>query len=459
MIIRIIYLIFVLAYAGGGTSCNFRDPLITISDANPIQFWINGVETFNQKEVCSIAPICFCQKFECNDSIRIQLSDDNYAKGYKIKILNDVGSTILTDDFFRRLIYATEISNLQFSDYNPLGQTGFLAPWANGQSGAGQVGFAWTGTNTIKADASISHEANTGVLYQGRAAFSALGYPPGAYSITITANNQSSTAGASAPLESLLTIYGSDTGAAFSFTNLGATGTNTYPAAAQTSRTLTFTTTKYWKYIGFQWSKSGSSSNYYVVLTVNSIVINSAPGFDVSSAVYDYSFVPSAHGICNDQYQIEILDNADNSIVAYSDCISVKTSQDCTELITYYNSNNFADLDYSDESPSIVFYLRVDAVFFEEVYPEEMESIDLSDSQSVQLRSEVKRKKTLVLGYMPFYMHRKLQLVLAHDNVTIDGESWMKLDGYQITAGDKHYPLRKAQSLLTDKNYIQRNVL
>jgi len=148
-----------------------------------------------------------------------------------------------------------------------------------------------------------------------------------------------------------------------------------------------------------------------------------------------------------------------NSGITYkSDCISIKP-QVCTELITYSNSNPFDDIAYPEISPSSVFKLRVPAVFFEEEFPDEYESIDLSNSEIVQLSSEVKHKKLFDVGWMPFYMIQKLQLVLAHDNVIIQGKNWIKGDGMTKIQGNKRYPLRRTQFLLTDRDFIKRNVL
>ena len=49
--------------------------LMTISNANPIQFWVNGKLTYNEQEVCGINPACFCQPFNCDDEIKIQVTE------------------------------------------------------------------------------------------------------------------------------------------------------------------------------------------------------------------------------------------------------------------------------------------------------------------------------------------------------------------------------------------------
>lgn len=160
-----------------------------------------------------------------------------------------------------------------------------------------------------------------------------------------------------------------------------------------------------------------------------------------------------------DLVMIAYIDFNGGTNVKKSDCIEIKDSHDCSILINYSNSKTFAGIDYTDQSPNPEFSIRIPAIFFEEAFPDEHEEIDLSDSQSVRLMNKEKRQKKLDIGFMPFYMHQKLKLILAHDEVTIDGDSWIRTEPYEIADGNKRYPLRKASCSLTDKNYIVRNVL
>lgn len=49
---------------------------MTISDALPVQFWINGVATFNEAEEAGIEHTDFCQPFNADDEIKIQFTDE-----------------------------------------------------------------------------------------------------------------------------------------------------------------------------------------------------------------------------------------------------------------------------------------------------------------------------------------------------------------------------------------------
>lgn len=144
------------------------------------------------------------------------------------------------------------------------------------------------------------------------------------------------------------------------------------------------------------------------------------------------------------------------TVVAYSDCIDVRTEQECTKLITYTNSSNFDGIDYETANP--IFYLRVPAMFHEEDNPMTVEDLELSNDEIVILRQDIKEKRKLETGYMPNYMHKKLQKVLMHDTVTIDGDNWARRDAYE-TNPIKNYLLKMASVWLTKINSIDRNII
>lgn len=46
-----------------------------LSDSLPVQFWLTGYETYNEKELFGFNTRCFCQPWECGDEIKIQFQD------------------------------------------------------------------------------------------------------------------------------------------------------------------------------------------------------------------------------------------------------------------------------------------------------------------------------------------------------------------------------------------------
>lgn len=153
--------------------------------------------------------------------------------------------------------------------------------------------------------------------------------------------------------------------------------------------------------------------------------------------------------ISSDSEEIELL---------HSDCISVKDLHDCTELITYDNTVNFDGLVFETSgSPSGgPFYLRVPAQFWKENNPQTQEDHELSNGEVVTLRQTIQEKKLLELGYMPNYMHKKLQKILMMDSILIDGEYWKKRDEYE-SENINRYGLKRAKVWLTKYDSVKKN--
>lgn len=74
--------------------CNYCFTM-EISDSIPIQFWINGQETFNENPECGLTEVCFCQPFNYNDNIVLQFTDDS-ERDYGLRIY-DVDGNILDE--------------------------------------------------------------------------------------------------------------------------------------------------------------------------------------------------------------------------------------------------------------------------------------------------------------------------------------------------------------------------
>lgn len=145
---------------------------------------------------------------------------------------------------------------------------------------------------------------------------------------------------------------------------------------------------------------------------------------------------------------------------AKSDCLKIAEAHDETVLIEYSSNRNFAGLNYSNVTPDPSFFLRVPAIFFRQRFPQEKETIELSNSRSIQLSAQVKAQKHLQVKNMPDYMHRKLLLALSHQFVTIDGQDWVLTEEYElIPPSNPRWPMQKAQCWLTEKDYIMRSVL
>lgn len=405
---------------------------MTISDALPVQFWVNGVETYNQKEVCGITQACFCQSFNCNDEIRIQVQDSN----------NQALALVIYDSS------GEEITRLAFSETsNGVYELSFI-PSENGvcdevirfeinndilsiEATAPEDGYNQTATSDIDwsmvADppsVNFTVPALSGRtsehLYKAISPYSE-GDIITLHSIIL--NNYGP--GAGGTLNMSARVYFLDSGFnIINFTEIFQLATSSGGATSQEETndlTVPF----------------GA-----MYLSIRSIVSQGAAGGNASITTIISTFEDSGF------------------VSAASDCVDIRESHDCTVLIKYLNSKDFADIEYTDFSPNAEFYIRVPAIFFHETNTSEEERFETSGQTIVRLRDEIKVKRRLELGYMPDYMHRKLLLILSHDTIEIDGDIWVRNDPYEkVPPANKRYPLKMANVLLTLQGYIKRNIL
>ncbi len=429
---NILLFIFVLSFGCQAENTKLKSPFfVTISDGNPVQFWVNGVETYNEKEIGGMFSKCFCQPFECGDEIRTQFKD-NTRSLYSLSIADEDHGILDTFSFTQVTsgVWENTLSNLDsycdreliLSIIDPNGGTTIVPPTSMTDEGHGT-------TNWVKSPTQLSKAATGSPQTVG--AYQILNLPSGTtitFSITITVTG-TFTVGAMAVT---LVIYDGDKYAGGTPIVSYSTGTDTTnfptgditPGSHVVTITLTPNTNSQRMYIDSNMQSTPSSASLTITIPSNRIL-----------------YVPTA------------------SILAKSDCLNVADVQDETVLINYSNHRNYAGLNYSDISPDPDFNLRVPAVFFEPSFPQEQEVIELSDSKLLQLNSEIKQKRLLQIKQAPTYFHKKLIIALTHQFVYIDGQYWVKNDSYDIVNGNKKYPLRQAICYLTERDTIDRNVL
>lgn len=439
----LIFALFTLSACG---DTDLSDPCsVRYSDAQPVQFWPINCDTFNQKEVQGVFHKCFCQPFECDDEIVIQLSDSVQDAEYQLGIYDEDDNELRVLDFTK-----AGYGNSQYLEFGNTNFQGGMSPWVNIDPLSNRSLFNWDGGFGVQSNTPIF--ANTAYLSHPKSPK----WPPGHYVITIRAKNNSS--GGSAPLEEVMSVAGftDDTS---SPTNLGASISAQWPRDNTFyTRTASFTTTDYWRYFAFVWDKSGPDTGSNVDIYVDSMSITESPRvYDNYSYTLSFVFGESTPDICDQKVQLRII--YQGNPVLKSDCIHVKSNWDETVLINYYNQRNFAGLVDPTGTPSIDFNLRIPAVFAQERFPQESEVIDLSNSKSIQLFSQLKAQKLLETGPMPFYMHKKTNLALQHQFVSIDEQGWVKNDPYELQDSSKRWPLRRALCWLTEKDFVVRNVL
>lgn len=88
--------------------------MISISDAIPVQFWINGQPTFNEKVEPGIEPYKFYQLFNADDEIKLQFTDTE-ERIYKLTIFNCEGEQLAQLDFTVEEVDGLFIYSLEFN--------------------------------------------------------------------------------------------------------------------------------------------------------------------------------------------------------------------------------------------------------------------------------------------------------------------------------------------------------
>jgi len=431
---------------------------MTVSNALPIQFWVNGQDTFNEKDVCGMTSVCWCQPFQCTDEIRIQFTD-SISIDAELGIYDTNDSLITSINFDR-----TTVIELELYRYDLV-----FTPQENGICNE-QVSFKINKTDII----TITEEHS---VYDFQFATDLDGWFN-----TIDGINPDSS---SPPIW----VHSADDGG-----SLVVNQSNTMSTAFSNLRKSSISLPAETSFIRVKWRNNYPPNNAGLTLSFSILDASNAyvTGFPanlpaasnssiqtfaigiISSAVWlnadSFLIGVAATSIPTDNLDVIHLESVEvytetyeyetvRTELAKSDCISIKESHPCTTLVNYSNNSNFDGIVYADQSPNLDFNLRIPAIFFEEQNTKESEDIELSSDEIVRLYDKIEEKRELRVGFMPHYMHRKLLLSLSHDFVIIDDKDWLLRDEYKKNEGNRHYPLRTATVLLTDKNFIKENQL
>lgn len=433
---------------------------MTISDALPIQFWLNDCPTYNEKESCGVHSFCWNQKFHCDDEIRLQLTNTEEDQELSLQLL-DVDGNMLFEIPFDSVDQNTQTAitpELQFINTDFQANITGWSSFGGSDRVSSSAGAAWAYSGGAARAFSFS-ASKTKYFATQRPDNPGLGWPAGNYAVRITAN---SNGGSNLNVK----VYSMTDGD--SQTLITSVSDGVIPNDGDTHIVnVTFTLPIYTSYLAFSFDGTPATT---ISLNVEEMFITSAPNEDTiySRTVYDLAFTPSelSPEICNEKVQFVIVDNnASPAEIAKSDFIEFSTELGCTELIKYRNQRNFAGIDYEnlydDSSPAEAeyFYLRIPAVFFHQQFPGESEAIELSDSKFITLNGVMREQTRLETDYMPYYLHKKIQLILMHQYVEIDSRRWTKQDAYEIQEGNKRYPLKMAKCWLTERNFVARNVV
>jgi len=434
-----LFFFLIFAFACTKDKIDPNNGKVTISNANPVQFWLTGEDSFNQKVVCSIYPVCFCQPFDCDDTITIQFSDSS-TYDFQLLVYDHTDSLIKTFTFNNDLNGHFYFSFTP-SDYN-ICQKILL--------------------KIQETESFVNGDFETGALSQWKMVadgglFSWVASSTGGDNAAKMEGNFSDASGSSKTSVALRHDYDQIQATSKKFNYKVVTGVRTTTLGTWNNSDLVVVYYRNGTEVSSQVLQTMANNTTY-----NGSFTTSESNFDAIGLRVVFKYNSPFSGDWSIFVALFEPQSLNNLVVAQSDCIDITTDNeiDCSMLLEYSNSTDFAGLTFQDISPGLTFNLRIPAVFFEEEYPQEQEDLELSDDTIVTLWSKIEGKKLLDIGYMPFYMHKKLQMILMMDSITIDGIEYRKRDEYQITAASsKRSALRRAQVLLSEKDFINRNLL
>lgn len=369
---------------------------MTIPQGNPVKFWLNGVESFNEKVVPGVMQVCFCGRWKTTDTIKVQVVETVYT-ALTLKIWNsddeEVGSidfTETSDIFNVSFTLAGEgvtDSHVYFTVVVSSPTMEALSTWTN--YGTGDV---WTtGANP---SVSVAQGDQSRYLHGDF-----LSYSGQTYTFTLSVDIDVDFTGATLGVilfDASYNVVGS---------------------------TLVSLDEDFDGEVGVLATGDG----VFVAVRLNNLDLVSDIVVDIDSFTY----------------------TGTNEIqLAESDCFNVDDEDDESFLIQYSNESTFAGLDYSANT---IFGVRVHSSFFKERFPEEDESEEISDGSVVKLSGSVKNQRLLQIEPAPFYFHNLLKRVLQHNTIYIDGMYWEKEESYEITEINPKYPMQKGEVWLTQK--------
>ena len=407
---------------------------MTVSKSNPVEFWINGSESYNTKTINGVYSQCFNQIFDCNTPVSVAVKPKKPLE------------TALMYDF-------------------TTGLQGISSFPGSNRSGATQ--FVWDFNTNAVADAGSDLGPELTQYFAIPPPSGLTVWPVANYTISIRAKNNSY--GISDPIG--VGIWSMPDALSQTF-NSSTTGTSSYPNDnTYYDRLLSFELTSPIEYVAIDFSRNGGGGNFGINVSIDYIEINSENAiFSYDLVVKDRAgspiglpvtftsiatFLPSDYASCGDYISLEIQEQGTSNLY-FSDLIELKdpTSDPGILTISYFNNSTFDDIQHN----GTVFSLYLHAQFWKETSAEEFEDIEESQNTFVRTYNELAEKTLLETDFIPNYMHQKLRRVLMHDNIVINGKNWIKKDEYEQENLNR-YALSRANVWLTDKDSILRNVI
>lgn len=404
---------------GETSSKNFLFSPMEISDALPVQFWLEGCATYNQHIADGVHHKCFCAPWECDDNIKVQFKDTP-SQNYSLLVVDEDEVILSEIDIEETSVGVYEINyvpssaspevcdqQIRLKIRKEAGVQGVVLPALNTWANDGGAGGPWA-TGAAPSVTVPAGGPQSEYLWVDYAFIVGVEY-------SVQINYTSSASTLSAQIE--VVIFDGSFVAQFD------NGIEVMPLGAASTTPIVFTATVDTTRIGVRITPDSFSS---VTVTINSTEATRSLGSE--------------------------------EIVAKTDCLDIREDHPNTILLTYSNNRNFAGLVYENISPENEFQIRIPAIFFHQKFPEEDEVMELSSSL-LTLNGTLRKQRLLDTDYAPYYFHEKLKLILKHQLLTIFSRLWVKQENYEIVEGDRKWPMKKAKVWLSERNFVHRNIL
>jgi hypothetical protein len=398
--------------------------MVRISDANPVQFWINNIPTFNEKPEAGVDHACFYQPWNCEDTLKIQVSakEESFIS---MSIRDENDEEITNENVIayetRPTIYHNEylledvcnqkiklrLTAIEFTDM--LTNSGFTGGGTGWSQGATGQNWSFVGDKARVDLASGVSVAKT--LFQNKSGVTGL------HRIKISATLSNDTPGLDCIVQMSVGFYSG-----------GITGTEVFNSPLLSLR-------------------SSSVGNVYTVIESQTPLVPAS--FDAIGLFIGKSGVGT--NACRVEVDYIIVGEPETTIFN-SDYLDIRENHADTRLISVTNGIDYAGLAYEDITPAPQFSLRLKSKFYVPRFPEENESEPDGGGNVDKLSSEVKTQRLLEIDPLPPYMLKKLKLILQHNTIYVENQAWIKeepLDQEQV--GDQN-PFFKSSTYLTLKN-------
>lgn len=395
------------------------------SDATPLHFFLTGETTYNEGIVdeCMIDEYCYIHEWECDDIVKDQFTDTEgqafslliYVAGLLIGELeyeetepgvyfisfvpSEIGLCELNAVFkIRRDVGGDPITLPSFSLWNNQDVTPGNIPWTLGANPNVVLTNVGDSSELLWADYPFIAGATYNIVIH--------------YTLNSGGTlNQSS-----------VTVRDD------SFNLIFSNGVDVIGGGSDQTNPLIFTATEDCKKIAIRIT-SGGASFPQCNITLNSTTATEAVGA--------------------------------NQIMATTDEIRFSNDIACNKKVEFKSFKNFAGLVYDEYSE--YFQMRIPGVFFHERNPTDQKSLQISNSRVINTSAVLRKQKKFDIQDTTQYMHTKIQLIFLHavsGSLLIDGVEWTIEEAYnQDDSTPDSYPLKRADTYLTRKNYVKRNVI